>query len=104
MGRPQAAQTVSQRTQTRWRLRLRVSSDFPAIPSLNQALVMELARCEYIQRRDNVIAIGNSGAGKTHMALGLGLAACQRGLSVGFHHRRRLGPMNSWRPGTKDGC
>ena len=45
---------------------------------------MELARCEYIQRRDNVIAIGNSGAGKTHMALGLGLAACQRGLSVGF--------------------
>ena len=45
---------------------------------------MELARCEYIQRRDNVIAIGNSGAGKTHVALGLGLAACQRGLSVGF--------------------
>ena len=33
--------------------------DFPAIPSLNKALVMELARCEYIQRRDNVIAIGN---------------------------------------------
>ena len=58
--------------------------DFTAIPSVNQALVMELARCEYIQRRDNVIAIGNSGAGKTHMALGLGLAACQRGLSVGF--------------------
>ena len=33
--------------------------DFPAIPSMNKALVMELARCEYIQRRDNVIAIGN---------------------------------------------
>ena len=30
--------------------------DFPAIPSLNKALVMELARCEYIQRRENVIA------------------------------------------------
>ena len=58
--------------------------DFPAIPSLNQALVMELARCEYVQHRENVIAIGNSGTGKTHMALGLGLAACQRGLSVGF--------------------
>ena len=27
--------------------------DFPAIPSLNKALVMELARCEYIGRRDN---------------------------------------------------
>ena len=57
---------------------------FPAIPSVNKALVMELARCEYIQRRENVIAVGNSGAGKTHVALGLGLAACQRGLSVGF--------------------
>ena len=58
--------------------------DFPAIPSVNRALVMELARCEYIRRRENVIAVGNSGAGKTHVALGLGLAACQRGLSVGF--------------------
>ena len=54
--------------------------DFLAIPSVNKALVMELARCEYIQHRENVIAIGNSGTGKTHMALGLGLAACQRGL------------------------
>ena len=58
--------------------------DFPAIPSVNKALVMELARCEYIQRRENVIAVGNSGTGKTHIALGLGLAACQRGMSVGF--------------------
>ena len=58
--------------------------DFPAIPSVNKALVMELARCEYVQRRENVIAVGNSGTGKTHVALGLGLAACQRGMSVGF--------------------
>ena len=46
--------------------------------------MIELARCEYIQRRENVIAVGNSGTGKTHVALGLGLAACQRGMSVGF--------------------
>ena len=45
---------------------------------------MQLARCEYVDRRENVIAIGNSGTGKTHVALGLGLAACQRRLSVGF--------------------
>ena len=44
----------------------------------------QLARREYAERRENVIAIGNSGTGKTHIALGLGLAACQRGLSVGF--------------------
>ena len=58
--------------------------DFLAIPSVNKALVMEMARCEYIERRENVIAVGNSGTGKTHIALGLGLAACQRGMSVGF--------------------
>jgi DNA replication protein DnaC len=60
------------------------SFDFTAIPSLNKALVMELARCEYLSRRDNIIALGNSGTGKTHIALGLGVAACQKGLSVGF--------------------
>ena len=58
--------------------------DFLAIPSVNKALVMELARCEYIEHRENVIAVGNSGTGKTHVALGLGLAACQKGMSVGF--------------------
>ena len=46
--------------------------DFPAIPSLNKALVMELARCEYIQRRENVIAVGNSGTGKATWPLGWG--------------------------------
>ena len=57
---------------------------FPAIPSLNKMLVLELARCEYILRRENVIALGNSGTGKTHIALSLGLAACQKGFSVTF--------------------
>ena len=51
---------------------------------MNKVLVMELVRCEYIERRENVIAVGNSGTGKTHVALGLGLAACQCGMSVGF--------------------
>ena len=60
------------------------SFDFTAIPSLNKMLVLELARCEYILRRENIIALGNSGTGKTHGALALGLAACQRGFSVGF--------------------
>jgi DNA replication protein DnaC len=60
------------------------SFDFLALPSLNKALVLELARSEYVARRENIIAVGNSGTGKTHIVLGLGLAACQKGLSVGF--------------------
>ena len=57
---------------------------FTAIPSLNKMLVLELARSEYILRRENIIALGNSGTGKTHIALALGLAACQKGFTVAF--------------------
>lgn len=60
------------------------SFDFVALPSLNKMLVLELARCEYISRKENVLALGNSGTGKTHIALGLGLAACQQGHRVRF--------------------
>ena len=60
------------------------SFDFLAIPSLHKGLVLELARCEYIGRKENVLALGNSGTGKTHIALGLGLAACQQGYRVRF--------------------
>jgi len=42
---------------------------------------MELARCEFIDRRETVIALGPSGTGKARIALGLGLATCRKGLS-----------------------
>ena len=63
--------------------------DFTAQPSLNKALVLELARCQWIDTRQNCIALelsfnGPSGTGKTHVALALGLAACQKGYSVAF--------------------
>ena len=61
-----------------------VASKGCRIPSVNKQLVNQPTRCEYIERRENVIAMGSSGTGKTHIALGLGLAACQRGLTVGF--------------------
>ena len=62
----------------------RISLDFKAMPSPNRMMVPEPARCDCTGRRENVIAPGNSGTGKTHIALGLGLAACQKGLTVGF--------------------
>ena len=60
------------------------SFDFKAIPSLNKVLTMELARCEFVNRRENVIALGPSGTRKTHVTLGLGLAACQKGPKIRF--------------------
>ena len=60
------------------------SFDFLAIPSLNKLLVLELMRGEFIDRRECVLALGNSGTGKTHIALAIGLAACQKGYRVRF--------------------
>ena len=60
------------------------SFEFLAIPSLNKAVVLELARGEFIRRRENVLLLGNSGTGKTHIALALGLAACQHAHRVRF--------------------
>ena len=60
------------------------SFDFLAIPSLNKALVLELARSEFLVRKENLLLLGNSGTGKTHIAPALGLAACQRGHRVRF--------------------
>ena len=66
--------------------------DFLAMPSVNKHLVMQLARCEYIDRRENVIAVGNSGTGKTHVALGLGARRLPEGAVGRLHHRRIAGP------------
>ena len=46
--------------------------------------VLEVGDGEWIDGHENVIALGHSGTGKTHIALGLGLAACQRSMSVSF--------------------
>lgn len=60
------------------------SFDFDAIPSLNKKMVLELARGEFVSRRENLIALGPSGVGKTHISLGIGLAACQKGVKTRF--------------------
>jgi len=58
--------------------------DFESQPSLNRVLIAELTRCEYIERREAVILLGNPGSGKTHVATALGIEACERGKKVRF--------------------
>lgn len=60
------------------------SFDFKSTTTIEQRQVYELVTCEYIQSRSNVIALGNSGTGKTHIGIALGMAACQKGFSVLF--------------------
>ena len=54
------------------------SFDFEVIASLNKVLTMELARCAFVDRREKSSPWAGVGTGKTHVALGLGLAACRR--------------------------
>src|SRR5262249_60120129 len=58
--------------------------DFAAQPAVNEALVRELIGGAYIENRENVLVVGNSGTGKTHLASALAFAACAQG------RRRRL--------------
>jgi DNA replication protein DnaC len=59
--------------------------DFSVIPSLNKALVLELSRGGYIERKENAIFIGSYGTGKTHLAISLGVCACRQGKRVRFY-------------------
>jgi DNA replication protein DnaC len=58
--------------------------DFGAQASINETLIRELTSGEYLDARENVLLIGNSGTGKTHLATALGFAACAQGKRVRF--------------------
>jgi DNA replication protein DnaC len=58
--------------------------DFSAQPSLSKQKILELARGEWLDQRFNCCLLGNSGTGKTHVAISLGLAACRQGRRVRF--------------------
>jgi DNA replication protein DnaC len=58
--------------------------DFAARPSLNKPLILDLVRGDYLARRENVLLVGPSGTGKTHLATALGVAACGQGQRVRF--------------------
>src|SRR5262249_53830186 len=67
--------------------------DFTAAPSVNKPLILELMKCEYIERRENVILIGASGSGKTHLATALAVEACGRGKRVRFFRVTELATL-----------
>lgn len=60
------------------------SFDFAARPSVSKVLLAELARCEYVDKHETVIFVGNPGTGKSHLATALAVAACQKGYRVRF--------------------
>jgi DNA replication protein DnaC len=64
--------------------------DFSVMPNLSKPKILELARCEWIEQNYNCCLVGSHGTGKTHVAVGLGLAACRAGLRVRFFTAAQL--------------
>lgn len=58
--------------------------DFLLLPGLPKAKVLSLAEGSFIRNKENVICLGDTGTGKTHVATGLGVAAVQAGYRVRF--------------------
>ena len=59
--------------------------DYSRLEHVSQAYIQELASCDYIKKRQNIVMIGNPGAGKTHLSIGLGMKACCNGYNVKFY-------------------
>ena len=60
------------------------SFDFTALPDLPKPEVLALAQGDFIKRKENVVCLGNSGTGKTHIGIALGVAAIAAGYRVRF--------------------
>lgn len=56
--------------------------DFSFNPQVNKTTVMNLATCQFIERKENVLIVGPSGTGKSHLGQALGFEACRRGYDV----------------------
>lgn len=94
-----AESTARQENQTRRRLKAAAfpyqktldEFDFSQLnPAVSPVFLRELATCQFIQDRQNVILIGNPGRGKTHLAIALGLKACYAGFRVLFKNAASL--------------
>ena len=59
--------------------------DFSFQPSVNENQIKELSSLSFINKYENIIYVGNSGVGKTHLAGALGIEAAKHRNSVYFY-------------------
>ena len=66
------------------------SYKFVDVPKLNKKYVLDLARCQFIESKTNIVLTGSPGVGKTHLAIAFGREACRRGYKVKFFTASKL--------------
>ena len=64
--------------------------DFKRFEHMDSAFINELAACDFISKRQNIVMIGNPGTGKTHLSIALGVKACMQGMNVKFYTAANL--------------
>ncbi|HOA20532.1 MAG TPA: IS21-like element helper ATPase IstB [Sedimentibacter sp.] len=57
---------------------------------ISEPFVKELANCDFIKKRQNIVMVGNPGTGKTHLSIALGIKACMQGFNVKFYTAANL--------------
>jgi len=66
------------------RLKRLADFDLSAAPSINAATIATLASGSYLHAGEPVVFLGDSGTGKSHLLIGVGIAACEQGLRVRY--------------------
>ena len=64
--------------------------DFTFQPQLNEKLIRRLGGLDYLDEAKSILFVGPPGVGKTHLAIGLGIKACQEQKRVKFYHAQEL--------------
>lgn len=57
---------------------------------ISEAFIHELASCDFVSKRQNIVMIGNPGTGKSHLSIAIGIKACMQGMNVKFYTAANL--------------
>lgn len=91
---------VERRESKQLKLRLRRASfdsakrledfEWPFNPQIPKAKIVDLATCHFVEKTENVLLVGPSGVGKSHLAQAIGERACRAGYSVVYVTAHRM--------------